>query len=372
MKKLMLMAYGICFVLAQSTVSAQKMSTPLQRERARNAIGPQVPNPQLKSKSYFDTLVINLEGSDRILLVGEGWWWKARYGKADSLKILFLNDFEKAVSENSITKEVQNIHYFVHGSGKRRLKAETPEYTDSKVDVDYEIKRLNLDIPQYHYVIYDLQYRYELHIYINDPERIRDILTAFNLNDVIHLKEIDEKTIRTCYKIEIDVEDGNYKIGKKTRSWQRRISGTLNLGTGILGNVVTPVMGGTLSLVSYDKYAIGKHKWELCGNHFPIVEMNSGKITGVSMIDSYDLRYMYNIYRYEHRELWWGVQAGFMKSNKQSSFNNAYKFGFAFAKSGIGNFSFDIITYKYSKGFLNSLIDNKDFTYGLTWTLPIL
>jgi hypothetical protein len=377
MKKLMLMAYGICFVLALSTLSAQKIS--------RNWIGPQ---DSQTNKSYNDTLIINLQGSDKILLVGKtllpmvDWMipltdWiflGAKCRRADSLKMLFLNDFEKAVSENLIPKEVQRVHYFVHGSGKRRLKAETPEYTDNKVDVSYEIQRLNLDIPQYQYIIHDLSYLggYELHIYINDPGQLRNILNAANFNEVAQLIEMDKKTLRNCYKVEIKADDDDYKISKKTGSWRRLFSGSPNMGISILGNVVAPVLGGTFGLVWNDKYSVGKHKLDFCSNVLPIVEMNSGKITGVSMIRSYDLKYMFNIDRYAHRERWWGMQAGFMKSNPLSSFNNAYKFGIVFAKPGIGSYSLEIITYKYNKGFFNSLIYNKDFIYGLTWTFPFL
>jgi hypothetical protein len=361
MKEIMLMVYGICFVLAQSTASAQGFPFHSKKKNMDyDFIGAQVPNPQTKTKSYGDTLIMNLQGSDKILFIGKYLRQMVRYQKADSLKMLFLNDFEKAVSEGSITKEVQRIHYFVHGSGKRRLKAETPEYTDSKVDVDYEIKRLNFDIPKYHYVIHDLSSRfgYELHIYINDPEQIRNILTAVNLNEAIHSKEIDKETIRTCYKVEINIEDDNYKIRKKTGSWKRMILPNGNFGISMLGNLVSPMLGANLEYIWLDKYAVGKNKIGLGFNVRPIVYMNSGKITGISMVNSYDLILMHNNEKISHGESWTGLQVGFMKSNELSPFNNAFKWGAVFEKPKYG-FSFDFIRDR-----------NRNMIYGVTFKLP--
>jgi hypothetical protein len=363
MKKLMLMAYGICFVLAPSIVSAQEIFGPVKvigkRSKDPSFLQRQNNSYQMQQKSYSDTLIINLQGSDKILFIGKKLEWMVRYPNADSLKMLFLNDFEKAVSGNSITKEVQKVYYFVHGAGKRRLKAETPEYTDNKVDVDYEIKRLKFDIPKYQYVIYDLSYGYELHIYINDPEQIRNILTAVNLNDAIHFKEIDKKTIRTCYKVEINANDNNYRIIKKTSSWRHVFSASPNMGISILGNIVAPGFGMDFGIIWLDKYAVGKYKVEFGYNASSIVYMNSGKITGVSMVESYNLRTMINL-NTTSQACWYGSQAGFMKSNELSPFNNAIKYSLIFEKPRY-TYSLDMITDR-----------NRNKIYGLTFNILFL
>jgi hypothetical protein len=353
MKKIMLMACGIFFVLAQSTVSAQ-----VKNGIVKNGIT----NVQLGEyrTSYHDTLVITLQGSDKVLFIGNDLKKMVKYQKADSLKMLFLNDFEKAVSEHSLTKDVQTLHYFVHSSGKRRLKAETPEYSDNKVDADYEIKRLDLDLPKYQYVIHDLSSDYELQIYINDPEQIKNILSAINLDDVIHYNGINKKDIRHSYKLEINTDHNNYKIGKKTGfnlPFDIELKGFV--GAGVFGNTIAPLIGGDMEFVFKDKYYIGKYKGAFGYTAFPIVSMNSGKITGVSIVSSYDLRFLVNYWSFgkTHRVYYLGLEAGVMKSNDLSPFNNAYKFGIVSEQPTLGGiFSLDLIKDK-----------NRNSIFAFTW-----
>jgi hypothetical protein len=348
MKKIMLMAYRIFFVLTQSTVSAQKTNElnidPLLEE----------------NRASHDTLVITLQGSDKILFLGNNLKKMVKYEKADSLKMLFLNDFEKAVSEQTITKDVQRVHYFVHSSGKRRLKAENPEYTDSKVDVDYEIKRLNFDIPKYQYVIHDLSSGYELHIYINNPEQLKNTLTAINLNGVIHDKVISKYYIDRNYKLEISADQNNYKIVNATGGAQITIGLSPSFGVGLFGNVIAPLIGGDIKIAITDKYRIGRCRGGVGLTTFPIVSMDGGKITGVSMVSSYDLKLMININRKVHKTNYLGLQAGFMKSNESNFFNNAYKIGAVFeSKSEGANYSFDLIRDT-----------NGNYIYGITYKVP--
>jgi hypothetical protein len=356
----MLMAYGICFVLAQSTVSAQEKESEyvLPKNVRSTYVRPKYIKPGEGLTSFYDTLIINLQGNDKILFIGNDLKKMVRYQRADSLKMLFLNDFEKAISENSLTREVQRVHYFVHSSGKRRLKAETPEYSDNKVDADYEIKRLNLDLPKYQYVIHDLSSDYELQIYINDPEQTKNILDSINLDDVIHYKGINKLDIRNSYKIEINTDHNNYKIGGKAGSYLEQIEITTSFGIGVFGNVIAPLIGGDIGFMNNDKYSIGKYQWVFGYTAFPVVNMNAGKITGVSLVSSYDLKFLINLFRKNHKIYYFGLEAGVMKSNELSPFNNAYKFGIVSKESTRGVFSFDLIKDK-----------NRNSIYAFTWKI---
>lgn len=354
MKKLMLMAYGAFFVLAQSTVSAQENKPNVKH----------VPALGENLSSYHDTIVINLQGNNKIIFIGNALKKMGKYQKADSLKMLFLNDFEKAVSENSITKEVQTVHYFVHGSGKRRLKAETPDYSDDKVDVDYEIIRLNLDLPKYRYFIHDLSSGYELQVYINDPGQVKNILDSVNLNGAIHYSGICKKgytgAALRSYKLEINADHNNYKLVNVTKGLNDQIQISGVLGIGILGNVLSPMLGANLDFAFADRYAIGKFKAGISISAFNIVSMNAGKITGVSLVRSYDLNLMYNLSSGTHKNYYVGLQGGFMKSNELSPFNNALKSGIVVQTPRVGICSLDQI---YCDG-------SKKWIYGLTWRLP--
>src|SRR4051812_24687730 len=107
MKKIMLLACGIFIALTQAAVFAKI--------------------DESSGHDLNDTLVIRLKGDDQIFVIGKELKLMVEYQQADSIKQLFLNDYRKALEEHVVSRDMQTIHYFVHPSGKRRIKAETAE-----------------------------------------------------------------------------------------------------------------------------------------------------------------------------------------------------------------------------------------------------
>lgn len=347
MKKIMLLASGILFALAPLKMLAQ--------EEGVKVVGL---SPQ--EQGFNDTLVIKLKGSDKILFVGDELKQMVKYQNADSLKQLFINDFEKATNDHSLSKDVQLVHYFVHESGKRRLKAENPEFSDNRIDPAYEIKRLNLDLPKFQYIIHDLNSGYEIQIYVDDPEELKAILSAVILNDAIHFAATDKKVLRRTYKLEMTGESNTtYKITGKTQGRQDAIWLGPSLGVGILGNAIAPVAGFDLMLSLSDKYSVGKFKTGLGYNVFPIVNSLNGEISNVNIVESYDLKFLFNQnVGTRGKSNWIGLQGGLMKSYNMSTYNNAYKIGLLYEGSGSFNYAFDFIR------------DKDKYFYGLTVKIP--
>jgi len=284
-------------------------------------------------EEFNDTLVINLKGSDKILFIGDEFHEMVKYKNADSLKMLFINDFETAVNNKSISKDVLLVHYFVHQSGKRRIKAENPEFTDNRIDPAYEIKRLNLDLPKFQYFIYDLKTGYQIQIYLNNPDELKQTLNTVNLNEAIVFAGNDKKELKKSYKLEMNAENNEYKITGKTHGQQDMFDIAPALGIGLLGNTLAPVVGMDMMLHLSDKYSVGKIKTGVGFTVFPYIG---------SSVNSWDLKFLVNTNIGEKLSPdWAGIQIGLMKSN-DIDYNNAIKIGLLFDRKNF-NYSFDFI-----------------------------
>ncbi len=306
-----------------------------------------------------DTLLIKLTGSNKILFIGNGFKGMMKYTKADSLKTLFINDLEAARANKTMAVDAQKTFYFINESGKRRMKAENAEYNNNSVDVSYEIKRLQLDLPKYEYHIYDLISGYRMEIYLSNPQEVKNILGAISLNEAIsYTYKNAENELKRSYKVNLHTENG-YAIASKTRGHADAIELNPSFGVGLLGNTLAPILGFDIWLRLTDKYSVSKYKMGLGLTAFPFANTNQGEITGISLVNSYEARFAFNLYtQNKGKTSWLGLQAGLMKSNDLKTFDNAFKFGFLYEGSGTFNYSFDII-----KG--------KDlYIYGLTIKMP--
>jgi len=346
MKNTMLTAIWILFALTSLKMYAQEE-------------GVHVSGLTPTEKGFNDTLVITLKGSDKILFIGDELKQMTKYEKADSLKQLFITDYEKAVNDHSLSKDVQLVYYFVHPSGKRRLKAENPEFTDNRIDPAYEIKRLNLDLPKFQYCIHDLNTGYEFQIYISNPEDLKATLNSVNLNDAIRFTGNDKKVLRRTYKLELIGENNTFKISRQTHGRQDAIWLGPSLGVGVLGNTIAPIAGFDMMLSLSDKYSVGKFKTGLGFTVFPFVNSLNNETMGVSFVHSYDLKFLFNQNTgTKEKSNWIGLEGGIMKSYGMSSYNNAAKFGILYEGNSSFIYSFDMI------------MDKNKYLYGITVKIP--
>jgi hypothetical protein len=344
-KKIMLLASWSFFAISPLKIFAQEQNV-------------HVISLAKPEEEFTDTLIINLKGSDKILFIGDEFHEMVKYKNADSLKILFINDFETAINNKSISKDVLLVHYFVHQSGKRRIKAENPEYTDNRIDPTYEIKRLNLDLPKFQYFIYDLKTGYQIQIYLNNPDDLKQTLNSVNLNEAIVFAGKDKKELKKSYKLEMNAENNDYKITGKTHGQQDAINLSPSLGLGLLGNVFAPIAGGDLILYLTDKYSVGKFKTGISYTVFPFVNSIQNEIQSVNFVNSLDLKFLMNLnIATKESPHWIGFGGGLMKSNSINSYDNAYKFEMLF-EDKILNYSFDVIK------------THDNVIYGLTIKMP--
>jgi hypothetical protein len=309
--------------------------------------------------SPSDTLVIKLSGNDKILIIGGNLKDIHKYKQADSIKTLFLSDILLAQANNSLNAEATKVYYFVTNNGKRRLKAENVDLTENAVNVAYELKRLQLDLPKYEYHLYDLKNEYQIQIYLADAKELKTQLESINIEKAIDFVNTNaKKDFNRTFKIELATENG-FNILNKTQGRQDAIAINCEVGVGLVGNTMAPVAGVNLFLYLTNKYSFGSYKFGLSYNAFPVVNTLGGDVKGVSLLHSYSLKaYRRPNFGNKDNDYWLGMHLGIMKSNDLQSFDNAKKFGLLLGHK-VMNYSFDVI-----------LINNKDFIHGLTICLP--
>ncbi|MES2780359.1 MAG: hypothetical protein V4651_10730 [Bacteroidota bacterium] len=336
MKITMLLACGLLIALFPTLISAQTNSVSVSGIDRTN--------------QFCDTLMVLLPEGNKMLITGQSMRKLLAYSRADSLKQLFVADYEKAIATNTLTAEAPLIHYFVHPSGKRRLKAEVGEYADSKVDVDYEVTRLNLDLPKYRYYIHDLEKDIDMHLYLQNPAQLTSILSNINLSEAIKEAGKEKRSFRKIVKTEIAAGNGQYSITDIKGKVQQYIGINPSLGVTLMGNVLAPVLGLDLTFGSRNKYTVQTYRMGYSFSTFPMVSMAGGDITKVSFVRCHELKYMTNINAGDSRKpSFIGAQIGLFDSEDLSSFNGAYKIGLLHQSGGPYNYSFDYIVDKNNR-----------------------
>jgi hypothetical protein len=345
MKKLLLLACGIVMACTNPLFAQKEGVTQVDLDYT--------------DETPSDTLVIKLSGSDKILIIGGNLKNIYKYKQADSIKTLFLSDILLAQANNSLNAEATKVYYFVTNNGKRRLKAENVDLTENAVNIAYELKRLQLDLPKYEYHLFDLKNEYQIQIYLSDAKQLKTQLENTNIESAINFVNTNaKKDFNRTFKLELATENG-YKITNKTQGRTDALIINGAFGVGIIGNTIAPIAGIDMLLYLSNKYSVGKWRTGLSYNVFPFVNTISGEFKGVSLINSYSVKLMQNLNdENSSNSQWLGLHGGIMKSNDLQSFNNAVKFGLLFGNKSM-NYSFDFI--------YNS---NKNWIYGLTIYLP--
>ncbi|MES2558145.1 MAG: hypothetical protein V4590_00275 [Bacteroidota bacterium] len=329
MKRTLLLACGLLIALFQTNLSAQTNTTAADKS---------------KTEYLNDTLMLLLPDGNKMIITGKPLKTLMVYTQADSIKELFVNDYEKAITSGTLTVDAPLIHYFVHPSGKRRLKAEVGEYADNKVDVAYEITRLNLDLPKYRYHIHDLQSEIELQVYVQNPAQLRNILSNINVTAAIKAAGKEKRPLRKIVKTEIAASNGQFKIDDIKGHTLQSIEINPMIGVTLIGNVMAPVLGMNASFGSKTKYGISSYKIGYTLSAFPIVGLTGGEMSSVAFIQSHEIRFLKNLNTASaNNPFWMGVQAGMLTCKDLAAYDNAIKAGVSFNTGSSFTYSFDYI-----------------------------
>jgi hypothetical protein len=332
MKKLMLLACGLLIALTQAKIDAQTI-------RENTELAP-----------FSDTLFIKLKDGNKILITGAPFKKLIKYAKADSLKMLFLSDYEKGIQEQTIPANTTSIHYFVHPTGKRRMKAETAEYSDSQVDVDYEIKRLDLDLPRYQYNIYDLARKYTIQIYVANPDQLKQVLSSVSINDALTEIARDKEQYSKNFKLEVISENNGFRVSDKIKRGSDMLWAGFSLGAGLFGNTPVPVANFGLTILLNNKYDVGISRYGLSFSGCPLVEMTNGEVQTINYVQIFAANYLWNLNKVNtKKESWFGFELGLVRSSI-GSYNGGFMTGIIFEPKGSITYSFRAIYDKHNNG----------------------
>lgn len=313
LKLLMLIACGLFMSYSNSSNAQLYLTTPASES----------------STLLSDTMIIRLKDNNTLMLTGKLLADYKMWGEAaDRIKTAFIVDWNKAVESKQIDKLAQTVFYFIDGENKRRLKTEAPEYTDNKVDVAYEIKRMRLNLPKYHYTIIDINFGVQIQVFMNNPDSLFNQLSEVSIQAAIQKAFENKKITKQYYRVEMATDSNQYRITNPRQVKYSSLEVNSFYGMTLFGNTFSPQIGLNLDISLSNKYGISVFKTGLDMSGFALLQSNNSELTNINLLTSYNAKALFNMNRRERGKAYWiGFSAGIIKSNSLSSYNNAFKFG---------------------------------------------
>lgn len=297
-------------------------------------------NPTSKAqneKLEADTLIVKLKGNNQILFTGKTLRELKDYEtKADEVKTNFAIDVSKAYTNNSLSKTATEVHYFYNSPSQRRIKAEQAEYSDRRVDIEYEKNRMRLNLPRHKYTIHDIVNNHTWEIYFSNPDSLLSQIGEISMKEALATLEKDKKLLTKQTNITINTDSNLYKVSYTKTPLLKSLELTAFIGASIIGNRVSPSYGITATYVHRNKYRIPEYKIGLTQSVLHFIDVTPTDISNNSIIFAYDIFYVKNInIRSKNKVLGYGIQVGQTLGYP--------KFGFVVEGVGLTNWSLDLI-----------------------------
>ncbi len=296
-------------------------------------------NAQENPSTLKDTLIIQIEGNSQLHIIGSSLKELAKYDRADSLKSLFVTDYNKALQNGQITNSTHRIHYLISKEGQRRMKAACDAYTEEPFDLDAEKKRFQFNLPKIHYTIYDLAKNVEMHFYMADSSTINK-LGNFHIGEAQKMLSSQKKDLRRSYKLGLERDGLGFKINGKEGKQRVELSTNAVIGAMLFGDRLSPLLGMDFGLALSNKY------------RKPVVklgfEYSTVAIYPVNNIPQGNVIYDFSISANNPKAKgvnWTGIQYGIIQGLQPFGFyKNTPKFGFhTSTNNGSLIYSFDFV-----------------------------
>lgn len=333
----MLMAFGVAMSFANPTFAQLRVTSP--SSEALNTMS--------------DTVVIKLKENNVLMLTGKTLKFYQSWAEAaDKIKTSFIVDYNQAVYAQQINKNAQMVYYFVDGESKRRIKTEAPEFTENRVDVAFEVARMKLNLPKYHYNIIDIGSGVGMHVFINNPDSLTTQLSEVSILEAMNKAFENKKLSKQFYKVEIATDSNTYRIANNKQIRYASFEVAPFYGATLFGNSLSPIIGAQFDLSFSNKYGnqFLRTGFDLTG--FSLLETNNGELSKINILNALDFKLMYNLKPNLKSDGYWiGLGAGIVTSDDLSSYNKAFKFGLM--AEGIGPFRISI-DFVQPRGHKNS------------------
>jgi hypothetical protein len=324
MKNNMLMACGLLIVLNAPKLNAQ--------------------NCEDAKPVRMDTIQLVLQGNDQVHFIGSSLKKLSNYNGGDSIKMLFITDWTRAVSEGTVFNNSRNVHYFVHRSGKRRLKAESPDFATTVNTAD-EIRRLDLNLPSHHFVLHDLERNVEMHLYLADPSTISEKLGAVSFNEALSGSGATTRELRKNYHLRLQQsKDGSIAKKDFTRIRTGVIEMKPAIGLSVVGNQTAPFAGIDLMLALPNKYGIPQIKFGPEYTGFVFADMHRFDVQSMSFVQSLTGKFAWNIQQSSSKPIFFGLEGGMVFDSGKGNLDKGFKMGMFVENQGPFTYGFHWIT----------------------------
>jgi len=309
-----------------------------------------------------DTIVISPNKEFKIMLIGEGTKNVATNNKFDSLKLLFLADLEEAFAKNAYPMETKQTYYFVAKNGKRRLKIESEDYQQTAIDIEKEKEELELNLPPYHYTIFDMANNYQYQVYLSDPKKLA-LLKDINCSAIIQEAAIGKKVFRKEYRIDIEQEKGKWVNTTVTKNRWDFLEVTTNAGATMVGSSLSPLLGASCYFMTSDKFRVPKLRAGLAINTYTFSEYSNFDFKNIYIVSDYELRFMLNIGQKSipKKPIWLGVDVGTFVGYKKGNLDKSIKFGLIVENKGV--------EYSINRIWLRDADKNSLYAFSVRFTL---
>jgi hypothetical protein len=317
-----------------------------------------VKSTPMDDKTYRDTLIFSPAADTKVIVIGDDLRTLCHYQKADSIKTLFLKDVAAAKQNKTFPDQSHEVHYFVAGNGKRRLKAESEDYVESAIDLEKEKRSMDLAVPPYAYVLHDLAEDVEIGIYVKDPEQL-SALEQISFSEALH-SIIDEKALLRKYsRISLEQKAGQWKPGDNLALGLDNLELSAVFGIGFIGNQVSPVLGGSLAITLNDKYHTPNMRFGASVSAMVLSDYANKEFTNLNTVTSYDASALFNLSDRKGSASMFGLRGGFLNAESGSTLDGAWKIGLA-SEGKYVNMYVDMIKTREKKTL-----------FGVTLILPI-
>lgn len=292
-----------------------------------------------------DTLVLKLKSGSQIKIIGFDFKRLKSYSKADSIMNLFYIDYEKSIKGLQESEYPNEIHYMVAENGKRRMKIQDPDFVDG-FNLDKESYKLNQNLSNIHFAIYDLISKVQIHLY---PQSYAD-LTQFkeiSLNKVLSNLNSDEKEFKRNYLYQLNESSNNeFEKIKLESNANDQLEIHADVNTLLIGNQWTPVIGLEARLMFLNRF--NKPQWSvgLVWTSYGFSDFSGGQFKNFTYNTGVDGRLMFNMNQYGEKANWLGVELGLIlptKGETPALQGTSYKLMIHNSYNGFG-YSFGTIT----------------------------
>jgi hypothetical protein len=296
--------------------------------------------------TFNDTLVIKLTGQTQVRIIGESMLKIIAYTRADSLKNIFINDLNAALSKSESKQLPVKVFYLVHPNGNRRLKMKQEEYVDETFELSREEYVMTENLPKHELNLFDLRTGIVIQFYVNDTSDLKEI-ADLNLLAAINFALANKKEVKRNYRYDIAQRLGGFTEVKKYRIHYETIEMTPVAGITLVGNVPAPIVGAALTYNYRNKYNQEIFETGIKMSGYFFTDFSGGKFNKVYSNTGYDLFFLMNASPRSKDSFSYGVEGGFItKSPKTDGVfkGNPGYFGFLLEYKGF-QYSFGFIHY---------------------------